>query len=180
MEPKDADLVLKTLDGDSEPCGELYDRYAGLIRAICYDTTRSVTCSQDLGQDVFLRAYEKLDSLRDPEKFASWLVGIARQVCREWLRRQVKERNRYVEMDQKNLPAEVSQIDNGYIEQLHGAMLLLSYRERLALQAFYLLGEPAAETRMLLGLSRSGFYRLLERARGRLRRHLVTGRNSHE
>ena len=41
---------------------------------------------------VFLRAYSKLDSLREPESFSAWLTGIARQVCREWRRGRRRDR----------------------------------------------------------------------------------------
>jgi DNA-directed RNA polymerase specialized sigma24 family protein len=47
-------------------------------------------------------------------------------------------------------------------------MVNLPERERLALHAFYLQGESAEVVQSLLGLSASGAYRVLERARQRL------------
>lgn len=38
----DATLVRGALDGDKAAFAELYDRYAGLIRAVCYDRIRDV------------------------------------------------------------------------------------------------------------------------------------------
>ena len=49
------------------------------------------------------------------------------------------------------------------------AIALLPEKERLALHAFYLQGQNAEEARALLGLSRSGFYRVLSSACERLR-----------
>jgi DNA-directed RNA polymerase specialized sigma subunit len=49
---------------------------------------------------------------------------------------------------------------------------VLPARELLALHAFYLQEQNVDEARVVLGLSRPGFYRLLSRARGRLRRVL--------
>lgn len=173
MKPEDADLVRTTLDGDRTAFGQLYDHYAGLIRAICYDTTRSVPCAQDLAQDVFLRAFEKLDTLRRQEKFPAWLVGITRQRCREWRRGKAKDRQRNVVLETEQLPATDAPANDGVSEHIHSAMLLLSEKERMALHAFYLLDESATDVRATLGLSKSGFYRLLERARKRLRRYLA-------
>ena len=173
MSPGDADLVHAALNGDRDAYGQLYDRYAGLIRAICYDTTRSSQCAQDLAQDVFLRAYEKLSALRRPEKFPAWLVGIAKQRCKEWRRGKAKDRQRFVDLNAEQLPADEAPADVEMAERVHSAMLLLSERQRLALHAFYVLDGSATDVRAMLGLSRSGFYRLLERARKRLRRHLT-------
>ena len=36
-EPTDADLVARVLSGDREAFGQLYDRYARLVRAVVYD-----------------------------------------------------------------------------------------------------------------------------------------------
>jgi RNA polymerase sigma-70 factor (ECF subfamily) len=49
----------------------------------------------------------------------------------------------------------------------------LPERERMAVHIHYLCGEPAEVARHALGLSQSGFYKLLERARGRLRARLL-------
>ena len=173
MLPEDADRGRATLDGDQEAFGLLYDRYAGLIRAICFDTTRSVPCAQDLAQDVFLRAYEKLRALRRHAKFPAWLVGIARQRCREWRRGRAKDRQRNVALDAEQLPAAETHGNDGVSEHVKRAMSLLSEKERVAVHAFYLLDESASDVRAGLGLSKSGFYRLLERARKRLRRYLA-------
>ena len=97
MESKEIQLVEATLKGDKAAYGELYDRYAALIRAICYDTAQSVPSAQDLAQEVFLRAYQKLSSLRQPEKFGGWLVGIARRMCREYRRTKARDRHVFVE-----------------------------------------------------------------------------------
>ena len=51
-------LVLAVLAGDKAAYGKLYDRYAPLVRAVCYDEAGNLADSQDLAQDVFLRAYE--------------------------------------------------------------------------------------------------------------------------
>ena len=85
--PSDKMLVRTVLAGDKAAYGKLYDRYAPLVRAICYDEARNLADAQDLAQDVFMRAYENLENLRDPNRFGRWLIGIARLRCKEWRRR---------------------------------------------------------------------------------------------
>ena len=176
---QDCELVRAVLRRDKTAYGELYDRYARLIRAICYDVTGTVPDAQDLAQDVFLRAYERLGELRRAERFAAWLVGIARMVCREWLKRQVRSRHRTEAFD----PDKLAQSDSGSADldglgDLHRALLRLPARERVAVEAFYLLGQSPEQAGSVLGLCRSGFYRVLQRARGRLKRLMSEDREN--
>ena len=92
MNVQDGTLVIGTLNGDRSAFAELYDRRARLIRAVCYDETRDSHVAAELTQEVFLRAYRDLRRLHVPDKFTVWLVGIARQVCREWRRKRGREK----------------------------------------------------------------------------------------
>lgn len=167
MACNDADLVQAVVGGDRAAYAELYDRYAPLVRAICHDTTRDLTRAQDLSQEAFLKAYRKLGTLRDPDRFAGWLVGIARNECRDWLRQRVRDRHKYMDRVPDVAKDESTEGDERTIALVE-AMKLLPERERLALNAFYLQGESAEAVRAVLGLSSSGAYRLLDRARQRL------------
>ncbi|MHC4659437.1 MAG: RNA polymerase sigma factor [Planctomycetota bacterium] len=170
--PSDKTLVQAVFAGERTAYEELYDRYAPLVRAICYDTTRNLADAQDLAQDVFMRAYEKLDHLRDPERFGKWLVGIARLRCREWQRKASREPSKHVGLEdcESVIGEPTSEV---WIGQLRRAITTLPEKERLALHTFYLQGKSADNARKIMGLSRSGFYRVLERARKRLE-HLLT------
>jgi len=168
MANNDASLVRDVLNGVRPAYGDLYDRYAGLVRAICFDKTGNLSEAQDLAQEVFLRAYRKLETLRNPDHFGKWLVGIARTTCLEWLRKHSREKRTFVRFTPEASPAVMGPSGDGEIEELQKAMRQLPERERLALHAFYLQEESAEQARSIMGLSRSGFYRVLKRARGRL------------
>ncbi len=84
--PSDKMLVEAVFEGEKAAFEELYDRYGPLVRAVCYDTTGNLADAQDLAQDVFMRAFEKIKNLREPELFARWIVAIARFRCKEWQR----------------------------------------------------------------------------------------------
>lgn len=173
----DAKLVAAVLSGDRSAYADLYDRYARLVRAICYDATRDLNHAQDLSQEVFLRAYRKLGDLRNADKFAGWLVGIARTVGREWQRRRWRDRHEYVGTSPESADCDRKSWDEERIVNLREAMQSLPERERLALHVFYLQGESAEAVQGVLGLSRSGAYRLLERARQKLKRLLQEDRS---
>jgi len=168
----DDKLVRAVLAGEKEAYEALYDRYAALVRAVCYDATRNLADAQDLAQDVFLRAYEKLGSLREPGRFGNWLVAIARLRGREWQRQKLREANRYARVE-----AAQSDIDDpgddSRIEQLREKIAMHPEKERLALHAFYLQDKSADNAARVMGLSRSGFYGVLDRARKELERLLA-------
>ncbi len=54
------------------------------------------------------------------------------------------------------------------LERLDGALEKLDDRERLAIHLYYLEADPVRAAASALGLSRSGYYKLLSRARGNL------------
>jgi RNA polymerase sigma-70 factor (ECF subfamily) len=165
----DGTLVRGVLDGDRAAFAELYDRRARLIRAICFDATHDLDSAAELTQEVFLRALDKLDRLRDPQRFAAWLVGIARQVCREW-RRGRKRQRRCASTAPESLPARPGDDPpDERAELLRNALAALPKRERLSLQAFYLHEMDAEQACQATGLSRATLYRVLSSARTRLR-----------
>ncbi len=170
--PSDKMLVRAVLAGDKAAYEKLYDDYAPLIRAVCYDTTGNLADAQDLAQDVFMRAYMNLDQLRDPDRFGKWLVGIARLRCHEWLRRNLQLRDKRVELSEAQI-AVPDPPDDSRIELLRKMIAALPNKERLALHTFYLQGRSADNACRIMGLSRSGFYRVLGRARKRLEKLML-------
>jgi RNA polymerase sigma-70 factor (ECF subfamily) len=172
--PSDEMLVQAVLAGQNTAYAKLYDRYAPLVRAICYDSTQNLADAQDLAQDVFLRAYERLAQLREPALFGRWVVAIARFRCKEWKRAELRRQGRHSELkDPKS--AIVCHSNDGQIDSLQEKIAELPEKERLVLHTFYLQGSSAGNACKILGLLRSGFYRVLERARKRLALLLAQG-----
>ncbi len=169
--PDDDELVRSTLAGDKKTFGCRYHGYAGVVRAIAFEVTGNVTDAQDLTQDVFLRAFDKLSTLRDTTHFGPWVIGIVRLAGKQWRRTRARDRHRFVgeagyETAEMNVSAPCPDAD------LHAAMTGLDESERMALHLFYFDEKPAQQARLLMDLSLSGFYRVLERARARLKKQL--------
>jgi len=171
-EPTDADLVASVLAGDREAFGCLYDRYARLVRAVVYNISTDWPTVQDLTQECFLRAYKSLGRLRQPDRFAQWVVGIARQVARERRRFFRRDRHQFVSSDVLEVSSEMDAFRAiqaaEETELVMRRLADLPERERLAIHAFFLQECDARQAAELLGLSRSGAYALLERALTRL------------
>jgi RNA polymerase sigma factor (sigma-70 family) len=66
-------------------------QYQALICAITFSAVGQVEKSEELAHQVFINAWQKLDSLKELEKFKAWLISITRNVIRDWLRRQKRD-----------------------------------------------------------------------------------------
>jgi RNA polymerase sigma factor (sigma-70 family) len=86
-------LVRQAQRGDHAAFGALYDQYAPLVRAIAYDASGDVMASHDIAQDVFLKAYCRLNQLRNVDRFGAWLTQIARRTSRDWQRSRRRDRH---------------------------------------------------------------------------------------
>lgn len=82
----DAPLVAAARRGDRAAFGALYRRHARLVQAVLLARVASDGVD-DLVQDVFVAAMEKLHTLRDDRSFAPWLAAIARRRAADWRRR---------------------------------------------------------------------------------------------
>lgn len=168
MAASDATLVLKALNGDQAAFGELYDRYAGLVRAIGYDSISDRDAVQDLTQEVFIRAYTKLSGLKEPDRFGPWLVGMAKNVGREFRRGKARDRHVLVGLEPEAPAVEATDEQQERLKLVSEAMKTLDEQEQLALHVHYLRNENADEGKKLLGMSRSSYYRLLDRAKKKI------------
>jgi RNA polymerase sigma factor (sigma-70 family) len=74
----DVPLVDLSLRGDREAFGEIVARYQSAICGVAFSACGDVARSEDIAQEIFITAWRKLGTLRDPAKFRAWLFGIAR------------------------------------------------------------------------------------------------------
>ncbi|HXY36211.1 MAG TPA: RNA polymerase sigma factor [Planctomycetaceae bacterium] len=168
----DAELTRRILAGDREATGLLYDRYAPLVRAVLLDATGSLPDADELLQEVFVRGITRLGQLRRPERVGAWLIAIARRQGKGFRRQSVRRRQRFTPFTDHPAPGTVTAVRDT-ASLVREAVRELPERERMAVHIHYLCGEPAEVARRALGLSQSGFYKLLERARRRLRARLL-------
>lgn len=71
-----AELVRAAQGGDRQAFGELAERYYQHVLSVAYARLGDFDEAQDLCQDVFLKALEKVGQLRDPRCFGGWLRAI--------------------------------------------------------------------------------------------------------
>ncbi len=169
MMSEDAGDLTAAVAGDQDALARLFRRHAGVVLALCR-RGGSLAEAEDAMQETFLRAYRKLSQLRNPGHFAPWLYAIARRVCSE-KRRSAQRRKRHEAVvagpvEPAEEPLHVAQLEQDeQLARLSVALDGLGERERLAIHLYYLEPDPAQSAYAAMGLSRSGFHKLLARAR---------------
>jgi len=77
--------------GNAEAWKTLFRRYRLPLYAYAFELVHDEQASLDIVQETFINAFRHLATLRDDEKFGSWLFGIAHQKCVQHRRRQGRE-----------------------------------------------------------------------------------------
>ena len=88
MKNEDAQLVNRCLSGDENAFTVLVKKHQKNIHALTWRKVGDFHIAEELTQDTFLKAYEKLATLKNPNQFAGWLYVIADRVCIAWYRKQ--------------------------------------------------------------------------------------------
>jgi RNA polymerase sigma factor (sigma-70 family) len=74
----DRDLVIAAQSGDRAAYAGLYRRHAGWMRPLLWRLAGGDDgLAEDLLQDSFVQAWQKLEQLREPERFGGWLKQMA-------------------------------------------------------------------------------------------------------
>jgi RNA polymerase sigma factor (sigma-70 family) len=89
----DSQLVARCRAGDQEAWAELVERFSRYVYAISVQAFRLPEAdAEDVFQEVFARAYQHLDRLRDDSAVRPWLGQLTRRLCIDRLRSTARER----------------------------------------------------------------------------------------
>jgi RNA polymerase sigma-70 factor (ECF subfamily) len=92
MDLTDAELIAAVLRGDTESFEVLVKRHQPRVFAAARRYARRESEVEDIVQEVFLKAFQKLASFRAEAPFEHWLMRMAVRTCYDALRR--NQRNR--------------------------------------------------------------------------------------
>ena len=88
MKHEDTQLVHRCLAGDDSAFTTLVKKYQKRVHALAWRKVGDFHIAEELAQDTFLKAYEKLGTLKNPSQFAGWLYVITNRLCIAWHRKQ--------------------------------------------------------------------------------------------
>ena len=155
-------------------------KYQKLVHALAWRKTGDFHVAEEITQDTFLKAYQKLETLREPHRFANWLYVITTNFCSTWLRKkrlqiQSIENTGITELEQTTYSQFVSE-ENERItaedqrEVVKKLLGNLQEDERMVITLHYFGEMSIAEIGKFLGVSANTIGSRLRRARQRLRK----------
>ena len=150
--PRDtAWLVLRAQAGDREALEALLGRAHALLLPFATAMLRDADQRDDVLQEVLLRIYRGLGTLRDPRAFAGWARRVAgREIFRAL--RAARHREETHEEPSPDLAADPPPADDGLLERLPALLERVSPASRAVLALHYLDGLTLDETAAVLDL----------------------------
>jgi RNA polymerase sigma-70 factor (ECF subfamily) len=136
MEPSDGHLVARVVGArDSQAFDALVVRHQARVRNWLRQLTRDAARADDLAQETFIRAWDRLGSLKNPAKFSSWVMKIAYTSFLQSHRKRASEQ-RLSEALQQEPSAQEIELD-GAVVDLPKLLSVLSDDERTAMILCY-------------------------------------------
>lgn len=171
-----ADLVRAAQAGNLEAQATLYERYQGSALALAFRKLGNWDEAEELVQDVFIHAFDRIDQLRVPEAFGGWL----RQIVRRMAINRLTRRKVAVALEAEALEAVYTSSDTPLddvlegerTEQVRSGLDRLGEVDRQTLEAFYIGGQSLIEMAESFEAPIGTIKRRLHVARKRLAREM--------
>ena len=180
MKNNDVALIRQILAGDETAFAELVKKYQKQVHVLAWRKIGDFHIAEDIAQDVFLKVYQRLHTLKDLNQFSGWLYVITARLCATWLRKNriqtqpledteitMMQRDAYsqhVVEERANTAVEMQR------EVVKRLLAKLKESERTVMTLHYLGEMTVEEISKFLGVSAGTIKSRLQRARQRLQK----------
>jgi RNA polymerase sigma factor (sigma-70 family) len=175
QEPQE--LVLQARRGDCAAFAELIRLYERAALSVAYATLGDASAAGDVTQESFLRAWQRLDELKEPARFGAWLTRIVRNLAADQIRRrpfQQLESTEALESIDPSRADPTAELDKAEMRgRIDEALATLDETTRSAVVLRYYDGLPSKRIGEMLNLSPAAVDMRLSRARAELREKLA-------
>ena len=174
MQHNEKELIERITRGETELFAHIADHYAPMIYALVVRIVGLREDAEELTQDIFLQAFEHLESFNFKSSFSTWLYRIAYNRAMTFSRR---KRHAFYSVDENRLRAvsdndmeqmEAEAENEQQIDSLMRAIDLLESEERALITLFYYEGRSVAECADIMSQSESNIKVRLHRIRKKL------------
>jgi len=164
--------VAAAAEGDETAFGRIVMAYHDDMCRVCTYITGDEQLAEDAVQSAWSTAWQKLGSLREPERLRPWLMRVAVNEAKRQLERRNRRSRTEVHIDASRLPGSVDPQTGIDALDLLAAITRLEPEDRGLLAMRYVAGFDSNELAEAIGLSPSGTRTRLERLLARLRQEL--------
>ena len=181
MKNDDVVLIQRILAGDETAFAILVRKYQKQVHTLVWRKIRDFHIAEDITQETFLQAYQKLETLEDPTRFPRWLYVIADRLCIAWLRKNQRQTEPLEEADLSGIETEAysrfvatehaeifAEARRDLVEKL---LAKLKENNRTVITLHYLEGMTYAEIVNFLGVPENTIRSRLRRARQQLKKY---------
>jgi RNA polymerase sigma-70 factor, ECF subfamily len=150
---------------------ELYSQFDRRVLAYCIHVVADRDAARDVFQDVFIKAYSSLHTLREWDRASNWLFRIARNECLNALKATQRSNRRSTRLEDTEPAARTSEpsiSDREEARLLHEALRLLTPEHREALLLAEFEGFSLKEIADITGASVSNVKVRIHRAKQKL------------
>ncbi|MCG9129058.1 sigma-70 family RNA polymerase sigma factor [Candidatus Poribacteria bacterium] len=179
MKNNDTDLIQRTLTGDKSAFSELVKKYQKQVHTLAWRKTGDFHTAEDITQDTFINAYQRLHTLKKPQQFSGWLYVIATRQCLAWFRKKRLQKKISEHIDTPEIEndaysqhiaeEQASQTDQATEEVVRKLLETLKESERTVITLYYFAEMTNEEISKFLGVSVNTIKSRLHRARKRLK-----------
>lgn len=143
------------------------ERYADLVRRICFVRLKSREDAEDVFQNVFLKYLLHTGTFENEEHEKAWFARVTINACKDWLRSLTRRQTLSLEI----LEQEAAQIPEESHELLE-ALLTLPNKYKDVIYLHFYEGYSAVEIAKILNHKENTIYTWLARAKALLRNKL--------
>lgn len=167
-------LVKRAQEGDTEAFEALYHQHIGRVYAVCLRMCREKGKAEEMAQEAFVGAWEKLASFRGESQFSTWLHRLTVNVVLGALRKQGRRGERETVLDDlSHLEHPTREAHPGDVADLESAMDTLPDGARAAFILHDVEGYKHHEIAEMTGIATGTSKAHVHRARKLLREVLA-------
>ena len=165
-------IVESAAEGDEVAFGRIVAAYHEQMYCICVVVCRDRSLAEEAVQSAWSSIWQRLDSLREPEKLRPWVVAVAVNEAKSLLRKRRRRSEHEVRVDTSDKPGGIDPATGVAVMDLRIALDRLDPDDRALLAMRYVAGFDSNELSAATGISPSGVRSRIERIRTRLRQEL--------
>ena len=173
MRSDEKDIIKHIIKGETHLYAHFVDKYSEAVFSLVAHMVNCREDAEEITQDIFIKAFEKLSSFNIDSSFSTWLYRIAYNTTISALRRRPCNSVAIAEeiladTDDTLVDETLNNENEELLQRLDRAIALLSPEERALVRLYHLEERSISETAQITGLKENSVKVKLHRARKKL------------